>query len=93
VWTACYGGSQTTGGNAALGSNSATSRVFGAAVGADYRVSPFTLAGFALAGGGTRLSAMPSVAPRATNSQGIIKIQIPVGRESKLMLASLTGDT
>jgi hypothetical protein len=56
VWTAGYGGSQTTGGNAALGSNTATSRVFGAAVGADYRVSPFTLAGFALAGGGTNFS-------------------------------------
>jgi uncharacterized protein with beta-barrel porin domain len=56
VWTAGYGGSQTTGGNAALGSNTATSRVFGAAVGTDYRVSLFTLAGFALAGGGTNFS-------------------------------------
>jgi T5SS/PEP-CTERM-associated repeat protein/autotransporter-associated beta strand protein len=56
VWAAGYGGSQTTDGNAALGSNTATSRVFGAAVGADYRVSPNTLAGFALAGGGTNFS-------------------------------------
>src|SRR5205807_9713815 len=38
------------------GSNATTSRVFGAAVGADYRFSPFTLAGFALAGGGTNFS-------------------------------------
>jgi YVTN family beta-propeller protein/autotransporter-associated beta strand protein len=53
VWAAGYGGSQTTDGNAALGSNTVTSRVYGTAVGADYRFSPNTLAGFALAGGGT----------------------------------------
>jgi uncharacterized protein with beta-barrel porin domain len=53
VWAAGYGGSQTTDGNAALGSNTATSRMAGTAVGADYRISPFTIAGFALAGGGT----------------------------------------
>jgi autotransporter-associated beta strand protein len=56
VWAAGYGGSQTTDGNAALGSNTATSRVYGTAVGADYRFSPDTLAGFALAGGGTNFS-------------------------------------
>jgi autotransporter-associated beta strand protein len=53
VWAAGYGGSQTTDGNAALGSNSTTSRIAGTAVGADYRFSPSTIAGFALAGGGT----------------------------------------
>lgn len=53
VWAAGYGGSQTTDSNATLGSNATTSRIFGTAVGADYRFSPFTLAGFALAGGGT----------------------------------------
>src|SRR5258708_7720286 len=36
VWAAGYGGSQTTDGNAALGSNAATSRIYGTAVGADY---------------------------------------------------------
>jgi uncharacterized protein with beta-barrel porin domain len=56
VWAAGYGGSQTTDGNATLGSNSATSRIAGTAVGADYRFSPFTLAGFALAGGSTNFS-------------------------------------
>ena len=56
VWAAGFGGSQTTGGNAALGSNTATSRIFGAAVGADYRFSPDTVAGFALAGGGTNFN-------------------------------------
>ena len=56
VWGAGFGGSQTTDGNAALGSNTATSSVFGTVIGADYRISPFTVAGFALAGGGTNFS-------------------------------------
>jgi uncharacterized protein with beta-barrel porin domain len=53
VWGAAYGGGSTTDGNAALGSNSSTARAFGFAAGADYRISPATLVGFALAGGGT----------------------------------------
>jgi autotransporter-associated beta strand protein len=53
VWAAGFGGAQTTDGNVALGSNTTTSRVFGVAAGADYVFSPRTIAGFALAGGGT----------------------------------------
>jgi autotransporter-associated beta strand protein len=56
VWAAGFGGTQTTDGNTALGSNNATSSIYGTAVGADYRFSPDTLAGFALAGGGTNFS-------------------------------------
>jgi autotransporter-associated beta strand protein len=56
VWGASYGGGSTTNGNGALGSNSSTARAFGFVAGADYRVSPVTLAGFALAGGGTNFS-------------------------------------
>ncbi|MES2194010.1 MAG: autotransporter domain-containing protein [Pseudomonadota bacterium] len=56
VWAAGFGGSQTTDGQAALGSNTATSRLAAGALGADYRFSPNTLAGFALAGGGTAFS-------------------------------------
>ncbi|UGA44569.1 autotransporter domain-containing protein [Bradyrhizobium quebecense] len=56
VWVAGYGGSQSTSGNAAIGSNDTTSRIAGTAVGADYLFSPNTLAGFALAGGGTSFS-------------------------------------
>jgi autotransporter-associated beta strand protein len=56
AWTAGFGGSQTTDGSAALGSNTATSRVFGMAAGADYWLSPNTIGGFALAGGGTSFS-------------------------------------
>jgi uncharacterized protein with beta-barrel porin domain len=56
VWAAGFGGSQTTNGNATLGSNSTTSRLGAVAVGADYRFSPNTIAGIALAGGGTNFS-------------------------------------
>jgi uncharacterized protein with beta-barrel porin domain len=56
VWGAAFGGGSNTSGNAALGSNSATARAFGFAVGADYRLSRDTLVGFALAGGGTNFS-------------------------------------
>ena len=52
VWAAGFGGSQTTDGNAAVGSNGSTSHVAGTVVGADYLFSPNTIAGFALAGGG-----------------------------------------
>lgn len=56
VWGAGYGGSRTTDGSPVVGSNDTTSRVYGGVVGADYRFSPFTLAGFALAGGATNFS-------------------------------------
>jgi uncharacterized protein with beta-barrel porin domain len=56
VWASGFGGSQTTDGNATVGSNTSTSSVYGTAVGADYRISPTTVAGFALAGGGTNFS-------------------------------------
>jgi uncharacterized protein with beta-barrel porin domain len=56
VWTAGFGGSQTTDGNVALGSNSTTSSLGGIAAGADYLLSPRTVASFALAGGATSFS-------------------------------------
>ncbi len=56
VWAAGFGGSQRTDGNAVLGSNDTRSNIYGTAVGVDYRLSPNTLAGFALAGGGTNFS-------------------------------------
>jgi autotransporter-associated beta strand protein len=56
VWATGFGGSQTTDGNAIVGSNNAVSSVYGTAIGADYRFSPDTLAGFAMAGGGTNFS-------------------------------------
>ena len=56
VWASGFGGAQSTDGNAVVGANDTTSRIFGTAVGADYLFSPNTLAGFALAGGGTSFS-------------------------------------
>ena len=56
VWATGFGGSQSTSGNAAVGSTDTTSHIFGTEVGADYLVSPNTIAGFALAGGGTNFS-------------------------------------
>jgi uncharacterized protein with beta-barrel porin domain len=56
VWAAGYGGSQSTSGNAAAGSNDTSSSIFGMAAGADYLFSPNTIAGFSLAGGGTNFS-------------------------------------
>ncbi len=56
VWASAFGGSQSTSGNAVAGSNDTTSRIAGTAVGADYLLSPTTIAGFALAGGGTNFS-------------------------------------
>ncbi|MES2031258.1 MAG: autotransporter domain-containing protein [Pseudomonadota bacterium] len=56
VWASGFGGSQTTDGNAGVGSNTMNSSIGGVAVGADVLLSPNTLAAFALAGGGTSFS-------------------------------------
>jgi autotransporter-associated beta strand protein len=56
VWTAGFGGSQSTDGSTVVGSNNTTSSIAATAVGADYLISPTTIAGFALAGGGTSFS-------------------------------------
>ena len=56
TWVSGFGGGQTTDGNALTGSSSTTSRIYGVAAGADYWLSPATVAGFALAGGGTNFS-------------------------------------
>ncbi len=56
TWAMGYGGSQTTDGSAVAGTNTSSSNIYGVAVGADYSVSLDTVAGFALAGGGTNYS-------------------------------------
>jgi autotransporter-associated beta strand protein/probable HAF family extracellular repeat protein len=53
AWGASYGGYNKTSGDPATGTNDVTARTFGFAAGMDYHVSPDTLAGFALASGGT----------------------------------------
>ncbi|MBR1259898.1 autotransporter domain-containing protein [Bradyrhizobium sp. U87765 SZCCT0134] len=56
TWVMGFGGSQTTDGNAMTGSNTSTSSIYGTALGADYRLAPNTILGFALSGGGTNFS-------------------------------------
>jgi len=57
MWGSAYGGSNHTNGDAAtVGSHDFSARTGGFAAGADYLVSPFTIVGFALAGGGTNWS-------------------------------------
>lgn len=56
VWGGGYGGSQSTTGNTVTGSNNTTSSIAATAVGADYLISPSTIAGFAMSGGGTSFS-------------------------------------
>nr|WP_249129053.1 MULTISPECIES: autotransporter domain-containing protein [Bradyrhizobium] len=52
VWASAYGGASTLNGSSAAGSSTTTSRIYGTVVGADYRVSPDTVIGFALGGAG-----------------------------------------
>ena len=53
AWGAAYGGGNFANGDAAIGSNNIAAQTFGFAAGMDYHVSPSTVVGFALAGGGT----------------------------------------
>ena len=53
AWGSAFGSSSSANGNAAAGSNNVTARNYGFAAGMDYHFTPDTLAGFALAGGGT----------------------------------------
>jgi autotransporter-associated beta strand protein len=56
VWGSAFGGSSNTNGNTAVGSNDLRAGDYGVAAGADYRVMPNTVLGFALAGGSTNWS-------------------------------------
>jgi uncharacterized protein with beta-barrel porin domain len=53
IWVAGYGAQNNTSGNAFSGSHDRSAQAYGLVTGLDYRVTPFTVAGFALAGGST----------------------------------------
>jgi uncharacterized protein with beta-barrel porin domain len=53
AWGSGFGGSAMTNGNPVIGSDNVTTNTYGYAAGMDYRYSPDTVLGFALAGGGT----------------------------------------
>jgi autotransporter-associated beta strand protein len=56
VWGSAFGGGSQIDGDQRLGTNSVTARAYGGAVGADYRLDPDTVLGFALAGAGSNWS-------------------------------------
>ena len=51
AWGSGFGGSSTTNGDPAAGTNTVTARTFGFAAGMDYHFTPDAVAGFALGGG------------------------------------------
>jgi uncharacterized protein with beta-barrel porin domain len=53
AWSSAYGGGMTSRGDPVVGSNNVSASAFGFAGGMDFHVTPSTLVGFALAGGGT----------------------------------------
>ncbi len=53
VWTKAYAQSGSTNGDAGTGAASSTGSLYGVAAGADKRLTPDTVVGFALSGGGT----------------------------------------
>ncbi len=53
AWGSAYGGGSTTNGNPTVGSNTLNANTYGFAGGVDYRISPTTVIGVALAGAGT----------------------------------------
>jgi autotransporter-associated beta strand protein len=56
VWASGYGGTSAVSGDAALGTSDTSSRIYGTAVGSDYRIGRDTMLGFALGGAGTNFS-------------------------------------
>jgi outer membrane autotransporter protein len=54
IWAAGYGGQNSAAGGPLAGTHDRSVSTFGYATGLDYQVTPYTVAGFALAGGGTR---------------------------------------
>jgi uncharacterized protein with beta-barrel porin domain len=56
VWGTGFGGTETIDGDPVAGTSRTKSQIYGGAAGATYHFSPDTLAGFALAGGGSNFS-------------------------------------
>jgi uncharacterized protein with beta-barrel porin domain len=63
VWGAAYGGAARVDGNTVVGSHDLNARVWGVVGGADYKVTPDALIGFALSGGGTNYSLSDALGP------------------------------
>lgn len=61
AWGSAYGGYNTTSGDAVVGTHDLTARAGGVAGGADYRLTPDSVVGFAVAGGATNWSVAPGL--------------------------------
>jgi uncharacterized protein with beta-barrel porin domain len=61
IWGAAYGGQGQFSGNPLLGTYDLSAAVYGFATGADYRILPNTIVGFALGGGGTNFGLSDSL--------------------------------
>jgi autotransporter-associated beta strand protein len=91
VWGTAFGGGANISGNAAIGSNPADVRAFGFAAGADYRISPTTIAGFALGGGGTNFSVAGSGTGRSDLFQAGAFVRHSIGNAYVTAAAAYGG--
>ena len=70
AWGSAFGGSGTYDGNATVGSTNVTASDYGYAAGMDYHVTPDTVYGFALGGGGTNWNLATSLGNGRSDSFG-----------------------
>jgi uncharacterized protein with beta-barrel porin domain len=68
AWGSAFGGSGTYDGSATVGSNNVTATDYGYAAGMDYHVTPDTVYGFALGGGGTNWNLATSLGSGRSDS-------------------------
>jgi uncharacterized protein with beta-barrel porin domain len=61
IWAAAYGGQNNAAGDPAAGSNDRSSRAYGSVIGLDYWVTPHTMVGVAVGGGGTSFGVADSL--------------------------------
>jgi uncharacterized protein with beta-barrel porin domain len=69
AWGSAYGGSSNSSGDQTIGSNSVKAATYGFAAGMDFQLTPHSIAGFALAGGGTNWGL--ANAPGSGNSNAV----------------------
>jgi hypothetical protein len=61
IWAAAYGGQNNAAGDPVAGSNDRSSRAYGSVIGLDYWVTPHTMVGVAVGGGGTSFGVADSL--------------------------------
>ena len=89
VWGSGFGGVQFHGADAVAGTAAATNRIYGAAVGADYRLATNTTLGFALGGGATSFNSFGLGSGSSDLFQAGLFLRQQHGRELSLGLRRL----